>query len=204
MTRFFVVTLLVLAACRRADETPIRDTVTAVAEDTAARPEPVEDSTKTCGVQGTPRLDEDGVGDLKQGRPVSEVAARCEVISDSQQRGTEGAMERVLVTRIAGETVRSIVVDDRIWRIEINTPRFRTTDSLGVDTPLRRISAMRGAQFAPGEDGVYGFSPEHCGLSFRFSVPMRPPAGGQWTTARIEAEQGDAAVNRVIVIPCRR
>ena len=99
--------------------------------------------------------------------------------------------------------MRTIVVNDRIFRIEVTTPRFRTADSLGVDTPLSRIASMRGAQFAPGEDGVYGFSPEHCGLSFRFSVPWRPPAGGQWTAAQINSVYGSAAVNRVIVIPCR-
>jgi hypothetical protein len=113
-------------------------------------------------------------------------------------------MERVLVVRIAGEPVRSIVTNDRIFRIEVNTPRFRTADSLGVDTPLRRIASMHGAQFAPGEDGVYGFSGDHCGLSFRFSLPWRPPAGGQWTAQAITAQHGDAAVNRVIVIECRR
>ena len=209
MTRYLVLAVLALAACRRADETPIADSVIASAGDSVAIDTPVSTpgdsiAEKTCGINRIARLDEDGIGQLKQGRTVAEVAQHCEIISDSQQRGTEGAMERIVVVRIASEIVRSIVVDDRIFRIEINTPRFRTSDSLGVDTPLRRISAMRGAQFAPGEDGVYGFSPEHCGLSFRFSVPLRPPAGGQWTAARIEAEHGDAAVNRVIVIPCRR
>ncbi|MBA2335062.1 MAG: hypothetical protein H0V90_09010 [Blastocatellia bacterium] len=153
---------------------------------------------------GAPMLDEDGIGELRRGRLVSEVAAECEVIRDGQQQGQEGMMERVLVLQIAGETVRSVVVKDRIDRIQVNSPRFRTADSLGVDTPLSRIAAMRGAQFAPGEDGVYGFSPEHCGLSFRFSLPWRPPAGGQWTAAAIAKQHGTAAVNRVIVIPCRR
>jgi hypothetical protein len=155
-------------------------------------------------VTGTPALTEKGIGDLRHGMPVSEISEVCEVLSDSRQLGNEGMMERVVVVRIAGETVRAIIADEKIYRIEVNTPRFRTADSLGVDTPLSRIASMRGAQFAPGEDGVYGFSPEHCGLSFRFSLPWRPPAGGQWTAKAIAERHGDAAVNRVIVIECRR
>ncbi len=209
MKKTFFFALLALVACRRADDAPLDTTATVTPGDSvvAAGPSPSPADTltgKACGVSGTPLLEEDGVGELKQGRAVSEVARLCEIISDSEQRGTEGMMERVVVVRVAGEPVRTIVTNDRIFRIEVTTPRFRTSDSLGVDTPLSRIASMRGAQFAPGEDGVYGFSPEHCGLSFRFSVPWRPPSGSQWTAQQINAEHGNAAVNRVIVIPCRR
>ena len=192
---------LMTLACRKVDNT-VPDSIAVADSPVAAVDSAI--AQKTCGVTGTPTLEENGIGELKQARPVSEVAALCEVLSDSEQRGQEGMMERVLVVNLAGESVRSIVQDDRIFRIEVNTPRFRTADSLGVDTPLSRIASMRGAQFAPGEDGVYGFSPDHCGLSFRFSLPWRPPAGGQWTAKQIEKEHGTAAVNRVIVIPCRR
>lgn len=198
---------LMTLACRKVDNTVpdslnVADSPVA-AVDTIARTD-TGNAPKGCGVSGTPVLGEDGIGELKQGRPVREVAALCDVVSDAEQQGQEGMKERVLVVNVAGESVRSVVQNDRIFRIEVNTPRFRTADSLGVDTPLSRIASMRGAQFAPGEDGVYGFSPDHCGLSFRFSLPWRPPAGGQWTAKQIEQEHGTAAVNRVIVIPCRR
>jgi hypothetical protein len=195
-----------LAACK-ADKSRLPIDTAAQGNSDSVLISPVDTTSgaaKDCGVRGTAILTEKGIGELQQGRPVADVAARCEVLSDSQQQGTEGQMERVLVLRVAGETLRAIVTNDRIFRIEVNTPRFHTADSLGVDTPLRRIASMRGAQFAPGEDGVYGFSPEHCGLSFRFSLPWRPPAGGQWTAQAIAERHGDAAVNRVIVIECRR
>ena len=201
MKKSLLLLSLLTLACRKVDNTVPDSIATADSVRTAVDSMPAQ---KFCGVTGTPVLEEDGIGELKQGRAVSEVAALCDVTSDSEQRGQEGMMERVLVVSVAGESVRSIVQNDRIFRIEVNTPRFRTSDSLGVDTPLSRIAAMRGAQFAPGEDGVYGFSPDHCGLSFRFSLPWRPPAGGQWTAKQIEQEHGTAAVNRVIVIPCRR
>src|SRR5687768_11994482 len=128
---------LMTLACRKVDNT-IPDSIAAPDSPIAAADSmPAE---KSCGVTGTPVLDEDGIGELKQGRAVSDVAALCDVTSDSEQRGQEGMMERVLVVSVAGESVRSIVQNDRIFRIEVNTPRFRTSDSLGVDTPLSRIS----------------------------------------------------------------
>ena len=193
--------LFAIAGCRRADESRFIGTADSAAADPVVLPDSAE---RSCGVGDAPRLDEDGIGELKQGRLVSDVARLCDVISDTGQRGPDGKLERVAAVRIAGEIVRAVVVNDRISQIEINSPRFRTSDSLGVDTPLHRIAAKRGAEFAPGEDAVYGFAPEHCGLSFRFSVPLRPPAGGQWSTRQMEAEHGDAAVNRVIVVQCRR
>lgn len=171
----------------------------------ADSPATVSDSASlTCGVTGTPVLDGNGIGELRHGRSIDEIPALCQVLSDSEQQGQEGMMERVVVVQLGGETVRTIVDRGRIYRIEVNTQRFRTSDSLGVDTPLARIAAMRGAQFAPGHDGVFGFSPEHCGLSFRFSLPWRPPAGGQWTAEAISAAHGTAAANRVLIIGCRR
>lgn len=156
----------------------------------------------TCGVSSRTKLTDEGIGDLKPGRPVAEVKRLCNVTSDSRQRGAEGQMERVIVVAIDVELIPVVVVDDKVWRIAVTTSRFTTADSLGVDTPLRRIAHMRGAQFAPGEDGVYGFVAEHCGLSFRFSLPLRPPAGGQWSVAAIDNDHGDAVVDRVLVKKC--
>lgn len=206
MRKLLLVPILAAIACGKARESVTAgDTATdsaivaadshAVDRDTAAL---------TCGVTGTPVLEGNGIAELRHGRSIDEISALCQVLSDSEQPGQEGMMERVVVVQLAGETVRTIVDKGRIYKIEVNTPRFRTADSLGVDTPLARIASMRGAQFAPGHDGVYGFSPEHCGLSFRFSLPWRPPAGGQWTAEAISAAHGTAAANRVIVIGCRR
>lgn len=157
-----------------------------------------------CGAAGMAFLTDEGVGALREGRRVSDVKALCRVISDSPQKGSEGMTERVLVVAIAGEPVRSIVTNDRIGRIEISSPAFKTADSLGVDTPLSRIAGKKGARFFPGEGGVYGFVPDHCGLSFRFSIPLRPPRGGQWTAKAVNEAHGDAAVDRVLVTNCRR
>ena len=199
--------ILVAAACERTDRADRpADTIPPAppAGGSFSPPESAAIGNRTCEVNGVPILTGDGIGAIRPGRTVDELKQLCEVVSDAQQRGVEGAMERVMVIRVAGEDVPATVVDDKVWRIAISSPRFRTSDSLGVDTPLRRIAAKQGAQFAPGEDGVYGFVPDHCGLSFRFSLPLRPPAGGQWTAASIGTAHADAAVNRVLVTRCAR
>ena len=164
-----------------------------------------------CGVSRSTKLTDQGVGDLQIGRPVSEVKRLCNVVSDFNRSSPDGQNQRVVTIQTidlhpgvdpGSEIIVAQVANDRISRIEILTARFTTSDSLGVDTPLTRIAHMRGAQFAPGEDGVYGFASEHCGLSFRFALPLRPPAGGQWTVAAIDKDHGEAAVDRVIVKRC--
>jgi len=198
--------ILAAAACERTDraDRPADTTSSAPGGASLSPPESAATSNRTCDLAGSPILTGEGIGAIRPGRDVDEVKQLCEVVSDAEQRGTEGAMERVIVVRIAGEDVPATVVDDKIWRIALSSPRFKTIDSLGVDAPLRRIASKPGAQFAPGEDGVYGFVPDHCGLSFRFSLPLRPPAGGQWTAASIGAAHADAAVNRVLVTRCAR
>ena len=149
-----------------------------------------------------PELTDNGIGDLKVGARIVDLRERCEIESDSEQPGPEGSKQRVVVVRVDGETVQAIVDDDKVWRIEINSPSFRTSDSLGVDTPLHRIATRHGARFFPGEGGVYGFVPDHCAMSFRFSVPLRAPRGGDWTAAKIDSAHGDAVVDRVLITKC--
>lgn len=156
----------------------------------------------TCGVSVSTKLTDQGVGDLQIGRSVAEVKRLCNVTSDSQRLSPEGQNQRIVAVEMGNEILLAQVADDRISEIEVPTSRFTTADSLGVDTPLRRIAHMRGAQFAPAEEGVYGFVGAHCGLSFRFSLPLRPPAGGQWTVAAIDKDHGDAVVDRVLLGKC--
>lgn len=216
MRIFFALAAVAIAAgCSRSDSNATSrpgDTTVAppavVQEPTVQPPAPSADTSKPaaldCGVKGKPILTGGGIGDLRKGKKVAEVKAVCRVDSDSNQPGPEGSTERVLVVPFGPETVRAVVNDDKIFRIIVSSPYFKTNDGLGVDTPLRKLAGMRGAQFFPGEDGVYGFVADHCGISFRFSVPMRPPKGGQWTVEAINKAHGDAAVDRVLLTGCSR
>jgi hypothetical protein len=202
--------LVLVGGCKRVDSENRRsDTIGVAPPVVASVPHPTISQTDSgpvlslgCGVNGRALLSDEGIGELKPGRTVADVKKLCDVLADGRQQGAEGQTERVLSVKVAGETIAATVVDDKIWRLDIRTPRLLTRDSLGVDTPLHRIAKLRGAQFAPGEDGVYGFASAHCGMSFRFSLPLRPPAGGQWTTASIDRDHGDAVVDRVLIRKC--
>lgn len=207
-----LVAIMIAAGCNRADHADRRsDTIDVTppvdVEAPAGEGDSGQDgsaSSHDCGLHGAPVLADQGLGELRPGRSVADIRKVCDVVSDSQQPGTEGMMERILVVRVAGEPVRSLISDDRILRLEVTSPLFKTPDSLGVDTPLRRIARKRGAVFVPGEGGIYAFVADHCGLSFRFSLPLRPPARGVWTAESIEKAHGDAAVDRVLVTKCER
>ena len=216
MRIFFALAAVAIAAgCSRSDSNATSrpgDTTVAqpavVQEPTVQPPAPSADTSMPaaldCGVKGKPILTGAGIGDLKKGKKVAEVKSVCRVDSDSKQPGPEGSTERVLIVPFGPETVRAVINDDKVFRIVVSSPYFKTVDGLGVDTPLRKLAGMRGAQFFPGEDGVYGFVADHCGISFRFSVPMRPPKGGQWTVEAINRAHGDAAVDRVLLTGCSR
>ncbi len=212
MRKTIALALLSLAGgCKRIDSANRRNDTSGAAtpvsvsvpESTIAQTDSGPVPSLACGVTEKTVITDDGFGDLRPGRPVSEVKKLCDVISDAPQMGTEGQMERVLSVRIGSEMIAATIVDDKVWRLDVRTPHFMTADSLGVDVPLHRIAKLRGAQFAPGEDGVYGFAVAHCGMSFRFSLPLRPPAGGQWSTKSIDRDHGDAVVDRVLIRRCR-
>jgi hypothetical protein len=200
---FALAAAIVAAACRKTDSA-IRREDTSVVPPVSVSVDSTAPVPKTCGISGLPVLTDNGIGELREGRSVGDIKELCEVISDSEQQGSEGMKERVLVVRVGAETVQAIVNDDKVYRIEVSSPRLSTTDSLAVDTPLHRIAVARGARFLPGEDGVYGFVADHCAMSFRFSVPLRAPRGGDWTVATIDSAHGDAAVDRILITKCRR
>ena len=202
MKVFFALTsIILLAGCKRTENTFRRDD-TAVVPPVSVSDDTARASPLNCGITGVAELTDNGIGDLKEGTRVADLRERCEIESDSEQPGPEGSRQRVLVVRVGGETVQAIINDDRVWRIEVNTPALKTSDSLGVDTPLHRIATKRGARFFPGEGGVYGFVADHCAMSFRFSVPLRAPRGGDWTAAKIDSAHGDAVVDRVLITKC--
>ena len=108
----------------------------------------------------------DGIGDLRVGTPVDDVTQRCRVLRDTLVPGPEGATEREIRVDLGRDTVRAVVTDGRIWRLHVQSPAFRTADSLGVGTPATALRRP-GARVLTGEGGVYVALPSHCGLSFR-------------------------------------
>jgi hypothetical protein len=192
------------SANRRSDTTVVPPVHASVPESTIAQTDSGPVKTLSCGVTSKTFLTDEGIGELKPGRSVPEIRRLCDVTNEGYMPGPEGQSEHMIAVRLGDLLVPVTIADNKVFRIDVRTPRFQTADSLGIDTPLHRIARMRGAQFAPGEDGVYGFVADHCGLSFRFSLPLRPPKGGQWTAATIDKDHGDAVVDRVLVVRCRK
>jgi hypothetical protein len=84
--------------------------------------------------------------------------------------------ERRVTVALGGDSLDATIVNDRVWRIEVRTPRFRTGDSLGVGSLVREIRRGR-TSLATGDRGVFALRRDHCGLSFQLAGV--PPGGGE-------------------------
>jgi hypothetical protein len=209
--RAFAALLLALSACHDAPPSAGRAATDSTAPEQSAGVRstpglPVSTAPsaapRSCGVSTSTLLTESGIGDLQVGRPVNEVAARCNVLRDTTEIRQEGLPARVVVVDLGRDTVEAEADNDRIWRIALEHPAFRTADSLGVGTPLSRLLRFDGVRGMAGEDGLYVRVPAHCGLSFRLS-----DSGGGATLAdpsveRLRRLPADTHVARVLVVGC--
>jgi hypothetical protein len=152
-----------------------------------------------CGVLPTTVLTGDGIGEAAIGRPVDELADACAVLSDTTRPGPEGMTARVLTLDLGRATVEGEVSEGRLWRIAVRSPEIRTSDSLGVGTPLARLLEVDGVRGLTGEGAVFVQLPAHCGLSFRLSVPATSAVTTEAELRRLPAE---TRVTEVLVVGC--
>jgi hypothetical protein len=144
-----------------------------------------------------------GLGGLRIGSTVAEVESACKVVDDYFGPGAEGMDERYIVVDFDTARVSAIVVDDRIWRVQITSDAFRTADSLGVGTPLTRLLRVPGLRGAEGEGRLFVFSPERCGLSFRLShIPRGGEHRGAWDLAALRSLPAGTVVDEVLSFGC--
>jgi hypothetical protein len=144
-----------------------------------------------------------GLGGLRVGATVAEVESACNVVEDYFGPGAEGSTERYLVVDFDTAQVRAIVVDDRVWRVQITSDAFRTADSLGVGTPLARLLRIPGLRGAEGEGRLFVMSPERCGLSFRLShIPRGGKHRGAWDLAALRSLPAETTVDEVLSFGC--
>jgi len=155
-----------------------------------------------AGSCGRPVVNGDGVGTIRIGMPADTVKARCVVARDTVERRTEGQLERILVVPFENDTAVVEVNDGRVWRIEITGSGLRTSNWLGVGTPLSALLALKGgAQGLVGEGNLFLVAEALCGLSFELSEPRSP--SGSWNAARLRTLPKSTVVKRVLVIGCR-
>jgi hypothetical protein len=131
------------------------------------------------------------------------VRARCVVVRDTSRLASEGQLARMIAVAFPRDTVEAEIVDGRVWRIEVLSPRFQTADSLGVGTPLRRLLALREPRGITGEGQLFVVSPEHCGLSFRLSDNGSSARTQNWDRAGLARLSSATVVNKILVVGCK-
>jgi hypothetical protein len=180
---------LLAQACEGRDSASAGDTSPAHAGATSAATAP------TCGVDASTTLTGDGIGALRVGTPVDEIARACRVLRDTTALGAEGMTERRIVVDLGRDSVSAVVDSARVWRVHVRTPAFRTADSLGVGTPGRALRRP-GAQVLTGEGAHFIRLPSHCGLSFRLR-------GVEFGRVSSPAQVPDTAVvDEVLAVGC--
>ena len=191
----FALAGLASAACGR-ESARSGDTTRGSGDSTAPSAGAVTTAQRDCGLSsnsGVGSITPDGLGRLRVGEEISGVRAACTIVHDTVIPGPEGTRERRVAVALGADTVQMIVDGERIWRIEVATPRFRTADSLGVGSLATQLKRGRG-HVATGEGNVAVVRDDHCGLSF-FVRGASPTA--TWATI-----PSSASVYRVLIYGC--
>ena len=141
---------------------------------------PPEAAGVSCGVDASTVMNGEGIGNLRIGASVRDVALACPIISDTVLPGPEGSMERSLFVDLMRDTVRAVVTDESIWRIHVTSPGIRTEGGLGVGSRTPALRDLPGARVISGEGHAFVIASSPCGMSFRLrdldSVMPRPVA----------------------------
>ncbi len=145
----------------------------------------------------------EGIGLLRIGVSVDSVRRHCVVVRDTTVLGAEGMPARKMAIAIAADTVEAEIVDNRVWRLAVLSPHFRTADSLGVGTPLSRFLGMEKPRAFMGEGEVFLILPSHCGLSFRLADMGSRRPRAEYDSAALASLPKTAHVSEVLVFGCR-
>jgi hypothetical protein len=170
----------------------------------SAQPSPAAPSTSVSRPPacGEAVITGEGIGELRIGATVEFVRQKCTVVSDKTAPGAEGMPARKLAVALARDTVEAEIVDGRVWRIAVHSPRLRTADSLGVGTTLARLLQLRNPRGMTGEGKFFVASPQHCGMSFRLANAGPGAQRGDLDSAGLSRLPKSAVVSEVLVFGC--
>ena len=161
-------------------------------------------SPRTDGpVCGGEILTDEGVGKIRIGESVESVRRDCTVVRDTTQLGAEAMPTRMVSVLFPRDTVEAEIVDDKVWRVAIDSPHFSTADSLRVGTPLTRLLQLRTPQGMTGEGALFVMSPDHCGLSFRLSDNGLPVLRDPSRTELSRLPAG-THVSNILIVGCHK
>ena len=147
---------------------------------------------------------DEGLGRLRIGASVDSVATNCRLLRDMMLTESEGMPSRKLVVLFSRDTVEAEIVNNRIWRVSVASPLYRTVDSLGVGTPLSRLLQLKNPRGMIGEGKVFVASPEHCGMSFRLANAGPGAQRGDLDRAGLARLPKSTVVSQILIFGCNR
>jgi hypothetical protein len=159
--RSIVVLLLLVAVLVLLRKVPRSDTRAIVS--TASQPAAVSATCSDKTLRG------EGIAKLEIGADIDSVKAHCRVIADALGQGSEGMMERRVTVAFPPASVDATIVNGKVWRLSVESPLFRTPDSLGVGSTIQELLRLDRPKGMVGEGILVVVSPSHCGLSFVLS-----------------------------------
>jgi len=167
-------------------------------------PASVPDSTALRAVDA--QLSGERVGPVPVSASPASLARYARVVRDTEELGSEGIAESVVVLAVRSDTVRAVHDSGRIYRMDVNTLTFRTADSLGVGTTIARLLKEPGVYAVGGEGAVFVVVPRHCGMSFRLaeSGGLGDAPSDSITSAQLRQLPPETRVSEVLVFGCRQ
>ena len=200
-----LILLLAVIGCEVKKEQPIPtssppDTTGAPAQASPAASGTSSSRPSRCGEE---IITDEGIGQLRIGTTVESLRQKCNVVSDTTAPGAEGMPARKLAVALSRDTVEAEIVDGRVWRIAVHSPRLRTADSLGVGTTRARLLRLTNPRLMTGEGALFAATPEHCGMSFRLKGTGSGALGRSVERAGLSRLPESTVVSEVLVFGCR-
>jgi hypothetical protein len=152
---------------------------------------------------GNELLTDEGIGELRVGTTVESVKQKCNVLRDTTALGAEGMPARKLTVALSRDTVEAEIVNGRVWRIAVDSPRLRTADGLGVGTSIGRLRQLKNARLMTGEGQLFVGSAEHCGMSFKLANVGPDALRGNTGRAGLARLPDTAVVSEVLIFGCK-
>lgn len=154
----------------------------------------------TCGEE---IITDEGIGQLRIGTTVESLRQKCNVVHDTTAPGAEGMPARKLAVALSRDTVEAEIVDGRVWRIAVHSPRLRTADSLGVGATRAKLLQLKDPRLMTGEGALFAASSEHCGMSFRLKRTGSDALGRSVERAGLARLPESTVVSEVLIFGCR-
>lgn len=143
------------------------------------------------------------IGKLRIGMNVDSLKRQCHVTIDTLQPGPEGMAERRVTVAFPPERLDAEIVEGRVWRIDVESPAFRTADSLGVGSSVADVLRRDEPNGGTGEGAFFLISKKHCGLSYQLSGGIPAGANRRWDKEALSTLPASMEVNKILVWDCR-